>query len=122
MAFEWKAYAELARELEKQALEAVDKEAWYRTVISRAYYGAFCHARNYAHAKHKFHAKGEAEDHKRLTALLIIGKFMQVANRLKSLRQLRNMADHEDDPPLHWDFAAHSAIQEADKILQALVF
>ncbi len=82
MAFEWKAYVDLARELEKQALGAVDKEALYRTVISRAYYGAFCHARNYAQAKHKFHPKGEAEDHQGLTAIFV-GKFTQVAKRLK---------------------------------------
>jgi len=121
MAFEWKAYVELARELEKQALAASNKEAWYRTVISRAYYGAFCHARNYAQVEHKFQPKGEADDHKRLTALFV-GKFTQVGKRLKSLRQLRNMADYENDPPLHWDIAARSAILEAEKILQALVF
>lgn len=61
MPFEWKKFIDLARELEKQAAVASDSEALLRTALSRAYYGAFCHARNYAQAKHRFRPRGEAE-------------------------------------------------------------
>jgi hypothetical protein len=46
--FEWKDYLELTRFLQQEAEKTDNPERFLRTALSRAYYGAFCHARNYA--------------------------------------------------------------------------
>ena len=50
MAFDWKAFLALARDLQTQARGAANPESLLRTALSRAYYAAFCHSRNYAQA------------------------------------------------------------------------
>jgi hypothetical protein len=91
----------------------------YRTVISRAYYGSFGHARQYAEAKRGFKPKGEAEDHRAL-AMVFTGKFIQVANRLTELRQMRDRADYEENPIVNWELTSETAIRDARKIVEAL--
>lgn len=51
MTFDWTEFLKLARELQERADDAdlpFAPEAAKRTAVSRAYYAAFCHARNYA--------------------------------------------------------------------------
>lgn len=114
-------FVELAGMLKQLAAtaDAEHVEPLLRTVISRAYYGAFGHARKYAEAKRSFKPKGEADDHREL-ARLFVGKFGQIANRLTDLRQLRNKADYEEDPPVEWDVASEVALRDANKIIVAL--
>lgn len=102
-----------------ETASAEHTEALFRTVISRAYYGAFGHARKYAEAKRGFKPRGEADDHKEL-ARLFTGKFGQVANRLTELRQMRNKADYEENPPVQWEIASEVALRYAKKIIEAL--
>ena len=47
MSFDWSNYLDLARELQRQGAIHSSKEAELRSSISRAYYAAFCKARNY---------------------------------------------------------------------------
>jgi hypothetical protein len=48
MPFEWKALLDVAIQLETEANhEPAHAEALRRTAVGRAYYAAFCHARNY---------------------------------------------------------------------------
>ena len=47
MTFQWTRFLELARDLAQQAASADNREAKYRTAISRAYYAAFHQARDY---------------------------------------------------------------------------
>ena len=100
-------FVELAQTADDQ-----NKEPLLRTVICRAYYGAFGHARQHAEAKRGFKPRGEAEDHKQL-ARLFTGKFGQVANRLTELRQMRNKADYEENPPVQWEVASETALRDA---------
>ena len=102
-----------------QTADVQNQEPLLRTVISRAYYGAFGHARQYAEARRGFKPRGEAEDHKQL-ARVFTGKFGQVANRLTELRQMRNKADYEEDPPVQWELASEAALRDARKIIDAL--
>ena len=60
-----------------------------------------------------------ASDHKQL-ARLFTGKFGQVANRLTELRQMRNKADYEENPPVQWEPASEAALRDAKKIVEAL--
>jgi len=110
--------ADLLKQLAQTARES-DVEPLLRTAISRAYYGAFGHARQFAQARRGFKPRGEAEDHKQL-ARIFTGKFGQVANRLTELRQMRNKADYEEDPPVHWELASEAALRDARKIVEAL--
>ena len=47
MTFDWSEYLQLARELAGQAVSPAKEEAKLRSSVSRAYYVAFCKARNY---------------------------------------------------------------------------
>lgn len=47
MSFDWKKYLELAEYIYENSSILPDKEACYRTSVSRAYYAAFCIARRY---------------------------------------------------------------------------
>ena len=47
MTFDWSEYLKLAQELAGQAVGPAEEEAKLRSSVSRAYYAAFCKARNY---------------------------------------------------------------------------
>lgn len=47
MSFNWSTYLDLAQELTMQAPTSLYQEAKLRSAISRAYYAAFCKARNH---------------------------------------------------------------------------
>ena len=66
MAFDWKEYVELSRFLQRQTGSGVSPEAILRSALSRAYDGAFGHARNYARDWLGFKPRYEGEDHGRL--------------------------------------------------------
>ncbi|MCI0380290.1 MAG: hypothetical protein L0215_22115 [Gemmataceae bacterium] len=121
MAFDWRTFVELAQNFQVQALTApqIQKEALLRSALSRGYYGAYGHAKNHAIAKKGFQPKDEATDHVEL-AKFFVGKFQQVGKRLRELRRLRNKADYEDDPSMHWEEATAAALIEAKKVIDAL--
>jgi len=48
MSFNWKSYLQLADELIKHQNPAIPQEAyWWRSAVSRSYYGVFCIARSF---------------------------------------------------------------------------
>lgn len=47
MSFDWTQYLFLAQELTKGSASSSNHEAMLRSAISRAYYAAFCSARNF---------------------------------------------------------------------------
>lgn len=116
MAFEWHAFVEFARRL---ATEMPDDEAAMRSAVSRAYFGAFCHVKEYAEEKLGFLPGKEADDHGKLRSILK-GRFSVVGQRLQQLRELRNTADYDQEANPDWNLAAGSAVNEADKILRQL--
>ena len=64
--------------------------------MSRAYYGAFCHARNYARDKLDFRPRNDTDDHGRLHARLKKGKLQGLSVKLERLREWRNGCDYDD--------------------------
>jgi hypothetical protein len=121
MAFDWKTLLDLARQMEHDAASAKSAEAHYRSAVSRAYFAAFCHARNYAESFLKYQAKQDERDHGSLRAHLKGKRRQGDADRLERLRQWRNEADYLNDLPWtdHQAVAAN-AVAEAEKTFNSL--
>lgn len=99
MSFDWKSYYTLAQQWYQIAAQvsAPDKEAYYRCSISRAYYAAYCLARNFAikvdkqsfgsddHQKVKNHFKNHSDEIRKT-----------IGNKLNTTRDDRNLADYEE--------------------------
>ena len=96
MPFTWAEYLNLAADLAGLHHEQYSEEARYRTAVSRAYYAAFCHARDYAARHLGFVPTGKPEDHRKLREYLQNkgGKWISVARYLNDLRQSRNACDY----------------------------
>src|SRR5262249_41017213 len=104
------------------AQDLAELEAWRRSAVSRAYYGAFCHARNYAVNYLGYAVKGFGDDHGALRAHLKKSRRGGDAARLDTLRQLRNDADYADALP--WDdhaLTVQEAIAAAERVFLSLV-
>lgn len=122
MSFNWQEFLLLADGLSQQPDLFSSEEAGYRTAISRAYYAAFCAARNFARGRGEIMVSGYGEDHER-----VIRHFQRsgdkegrkVADLLRALRTKRNAADYEDSLTApHAD--AHIAVMEAGQVFKAL--
>jgi len=100
MRFDWAKYLTLAREQVELSKKHTNKEALLRCAISRAYYSAFCSARNYLRDVEK--AKGLGKSSK--VHQVVIDQFADSTNTakkdmgevLRRLRELRNHADYQD--------------------------
>jgi hypothetical protein len=122
MSFNWKALVNLARDLEHQAASVDDPEAHFRSAVSRAYFGAFGHACNYAKEFLDFQSRELVEDHGRLRAHLKRKRRKGDADRLEQLRQWRNEADYVNDLP--WPdlpVTVATAINRAETVLASLI-
>ena len=121
MPFDWKQYLDLARELSQPTTSnAGTHDARLRSAVSRAYYAAFCHARNYSRDWLKFVPNHTADDHGRLRAFLNDGKRRGIALKLDQLRQWRNDADYSDSVTSDLATMATYAVSEASKLLDLL--
>ncbi len=96
MPFDWRQYLNVARFLQGGAGGAVDVEAALRSAVSRAYYAAFCHARNYARDHQRFAPTGSPRDHSLVRVHLRGQHEYQLAAWLNMLRQWRNGCDYDD--------------------------
>lgn len=122
MSFNWIDYLTLAENLAKDPSLPGPKEASFRAAISRAYYGAFCTARNFAETNENppVFRTGKTTDHK-----LIIEHFSKssdparkkIGANLDRLRSDRNKADYDDY--LHQpNSMATISIQRAQQIIK----
>jgi hypothetical protein len=122
MSFDWKTFVELSRHLHLQSSTAANPEALLRSAISRAYYGAYRYACNYARDYLDFKPRDDQDDHGRLRAHLKGKRRGGDSARLDRLRQWRNACDYLDDvgiPDL--PVATFIAIQEAERVFQSLI-
>jgi len=97
MPFNWHEYLDLARWLETNAPAGVSAEAAGRAAVSRAYYAAFCCARNYARDYLGFVPLNDTGDHGTLPIYLRKRRRTKTADSLKQLRDWRNECDYLDD-------------------------
>lgn len=118
MPFAWKEFLELARDLSMRTVSGYSKEAAERTSVSRAYYAAFCHARNYATANLKFEPRRTGEDHRLLREhFRRLGEAQaEVGEALDDLRKWRNQCDY-DDVVDNLPLLVQGALESARKIL-----
>ena len=112
--FDWKDYVKLAEDISTIG----DNEANYRTAISRAYYGTFCHARNKKALT--------SEEHENIH-WKVINTLKESRNKnekfagilMDSLRRNRNKADYDDEYRIGSSIAKKS-IKKAKYILELL--
>jgi len=98
MTFDWTEYLKLAQELAGQATNPANEEAKLRSSISRAYYAAFCKARN-----HLRDIDGDSIPRSDVHAY-VCNKFklstdksrVAIGNELDRQRVRRNKADYDD--------------------------
>ena len=118
MAFDWSQYLVLAEEIAEQP----GNEAALRSAVSRAYYAAFCLAREHLLNTNKlFGSKPRRPRLSHQTVWLTYGR--DVDRRIgvdgNRLRELRNLVDYEDMVP-NLDNAVRSALSTSRRILASL--
>ncbi len=117
MAFDWREFLRLARALANRTGSGYSAEAADRTAVSRAYYAAYCWARNYAASQLGFQPTGRPEDHKRLREHLKHHGKPRVASHLNKLRVWRTNCDYYDQVQ-NINTMVKSALKIADKVIQ----
>lgn len=96
MSFDWKEYLNLARSLQNQQGSNYSQEATSRSAISRAYYSAFCHARNFIRDREGFNPYNNAMDHSRVRKHFERQRKSDISDSLNELRRWRNACDYND--------------------------
>lgn len=121
MAFDWKEFLDLAKVLQSSPNTSYPVEAAHRSAVSRAYYAAFCHARNYAEQYLGFQRTKTGRDHGLLRKHL--GRqgpdWKEVADELEDLHEWRRLCDYEDVVP-HLSIMVASAISTAETIIETM--
>lgn len=105
MTFDWREYLTLAENLCTNSHDFLNQEACFRVAISRAYYAAFCTARNYAKKYDHLSLRKTGEDHGLVKNHYESAndsntqqkrKRRKIGSNLHRLRNLRNKADYDD--------------------------
>jgi len=120
MPIDWYDYLEIAKYLEKNNNDL--RDAANRSAVSRAYYAAFCHSRNYAIKMGvKFDPRRENVHQKVIDYFDCSGisGMYEVARDLKCLRGWRNNCDYEDHL-LNAHILISMAIPKAENIFKIL--
>ena len=118
MAFDWKEYLDLARFLQGQESDYT-QEAAFRCAVSRAYYAAFCHARNYACDHLGFRRTYSHTDHELVRAHFRSCRMPDVDLKLRQLSRWRNICDY-DDTIRNISLLSAFAISEAQQVIDML--
>ena len=119
MPFDWREYLALARDLGRCSGSSYSTEAASRTSVSRAYYAAFCYARNYAENKLGFQRTRKAQDHGLLRNYLrnLGAAWEEISEYLEDLYKWRCQCDYDDDIQ-NLDVLVSSAIDTAEKMIR----
>ena len=110
---------ELARFLTQSAGSAYTQEAAFRSAVSRAYYAAFCHARNYARDRQGFYPTHTPKDHERVRSHFKSKGRPDIARDLEILRRWRNQCDY-NDAVFNVSSFLLAALARAQKIIDSL--
>jgi uncharacterized protein (UPF0332 family) len=99
MAFNWHEYLVLAQFLQSNGsnLGQVTQESAYRSAVSRAYYAAFCHSREYALHNYRFILQMTSADHNLVREEFRKRRLYRISDILKDLRQWRNQCDYDNN-------------------------
>jgi uncharacterized protein (UPF0332 family) len=124
MKFDWSEYFNLAKELAETS-----KEAELRSAVSRAYYSAFCLARNYLRDIQQYprlwrNKTYDINAHQYVAEKFIYNQsksqtMIEIGKDLSRLRRMRNKADY-DDTIFNLQKEARTALMLAHNIILAL--
>lgn len=121
--FDWRDYLWLANDLGSGAQGSVVtiriSEAASRCAVSRAYYAAFCHARNYATSHLGFVPTNKGADHWLLRQYLANRGRRDFANRLRRLHAWRKQSDY-DNAVVNLATTVRDALRESAAVIQRL--
>jgi len=123
MSFDWEKYLILAHDWADLSEEHINKEALLRSSVSRAYYAAFCKARNYLRDSEKAQGLGKSSK----VHQLVIDRFEENASTVKNdigaalrrLRAFRNNADYKDKFR-NLEEVAQLSLSYAEEIIESL--
>ena len=122
MSFAWVEYLAVAEGLLQQRGTLADAEACCRATISRAYYAAFCAARNHARDVEGLRLTQTGEDHREVLRHYrrpTQAGHQEVGALLFRLRRHRTQADYADTMPGVVS-RAYTACQRARRVLRLL--
>lgn len=125
MEFDWKEYFELAKHLRTLSTNESQNEAALRSAISRTYYAAYCHIRNYAVNQLSFKPSGYGKDHAELRRHIQKTKINWTIKSLFRLLQFRETADYDNiiknDPiPMTLEEMTDLSIETAEQIFKVI--
>lgn len=117
MAFDWREFVSLAHQMIENLPSSL-QESVQRTAVSRAYYGAFCHVRDYAEENLIFQPSRTVRDHTLLRQFLREqgDRWQSIAESLEDLRKWRNLCDYENVVD-NLELMVQQALSEADRII-----
>lgn len=123
MIFSWPQFVDIAKYLKEQAdAHQIPQEAAYRCSVSRAYYGAYRHAQNYAKDTWGYVPETDGTDHWRLRDRFKGENMADIARHLGRLHQWRKECDYNEPfqnmPNL--SICVQNSISEAHLIIAAL--
>jgi len=99
VSFDWSQFLLVAEDLSSQSRGRASHEARLRSALSRAYYAAFCQARNYLRDRHGHTIPPAARAHGYASAAFLTSsdrRWTEIGARLDSMRRRRNLADYAD--------------------------
>ena len=99
MTFDWSEYLELAQELAGDGAGSPNEEAKLRSSVSRAYYAAFCKARNHLRDIDGYQISQHVNVHKHVRDQFKDSSDKsrkKIGTDLDRLRKRRNKADYDD--------------------------
>jgi uncharacterized protein (UPF0332 family) len=123
MSFDWSEYLTLAQELTSKATTSPIQEAHFRCAISRAYYAAFCKARNLLLTKDGYSTPRGTNVH-----WDVVDKFenssditrQHIGALIHNLRSVRNIVDYKDTFYGNHLGKAKAVLAEAEEVIRML--
>jgi len=120
MAFDWQDFLQVAEFCHKCETATPSREALCRTAVGRAYYAAFCSARDYATSKMSYTPTGNGDDHTLVRAHYRQAGKRDVHKLLLQLYNWRCLCDYESGGKVAFDEMAKFAISNARLTISAL--
>lgn len=122
MSFDWSMYLHLARELAGCTSPPSTEEAKLRSAISRAYFAAFCHARNHLRDREGLPVPAGVDVHR-----YVRDRFRSspeplrkaIGENLNRLRKARNRVDY-DDAVQNLSAQTHIVLGRAEQVIATL--
>jgi len=97
MIFSWSQFVEIAEHLKEQGDDnRIPQEAAYRCSVSRAYYGAYRHAQNYAKDTWGYVPETDGTDHWRLRKWFNTKNMGEISRDMSRLHQWRKECDYNE--------------------------